>query len=331
MMKKNSILCVAVASVISIGMLSACGKTADTEQKHRDVEAIEDSSETIDAAENTTESGEDITEETSFGLQDFEGFYSRTETEEMEGFEITTTYGYQFNGDGTGTCYGQDVVDITWNETEIHFADYTAPFVMEPGKLTVDGIEYEKIGGKLITPNPYEFDEDNIENGNYNIYLDENGILETDGKYTLRAEIYTEDTYDIVDIGTMAEGDVIYINGGLVPVNTIGQNDFGTIEINGGIENGGSALRPIDESNCYVYAGMDMEVSFTRRGIVDIGVIDDVKLFDNRDPFEEKEYAGSDAIAALKEIVKEYPLICYDGLITVENGEIVEIRRMYRP
>lgn len=306
----EKIILATVTSVVSIGMLSACGNAAGTEQKTENI---------------------DVAEENSFGLQDYEGFYCRTETEEMEGYEITYTYGYQFNGDGTGVCYGQDVVDITWNVTEIHFPDNTVSYVMEPGKLTVEGIVYDKIGGKLITPNPCVVDEDNIEDGSYYVYIDENGIDEVDGKYTIRAEIYTEDTYDIADIGSMAVGDVIYINGRLLPVNSIEQTDFGITNINGGIEEGGSALRSIDESNCYVYVGMDMDGSYSRQGIISAAVSDSVKLIDNHDPTDEKEYSGSDAVSALKEIVKEYPLTCYDGMIRVENDEIVEIRRMYRP
>ena len=105
----------------------------------------------------------ETTEDTAFGLQDFEGFYCMTSTEEIDGFEVTYTTGYQFNGDGTGMCYAQDVVPFTWNETEIHFGDNTENFVMEPGKLTVGDITYDKIDGKLITPNPCVVDVDNIE------------------------------------------------------------------------------------------------------------------------------------------------------------------------
>lgn len=320
-MKKKVILGVAVASVASMGMLTACGNVAVSEQKNENVEV----------AENITENDEAIIEENSFGLKDFEGFYCKTETEEIEDYEVTHTYGYQFNGDGTGVYYGQDVVEITWNETEIHFADSTESFKMEPGKLTVSDIVYDKISGNFITPNPCEVDVDNIENGIYYVYVDESGINENDGKYEIRAEIFTEDSYDIVDINRMAEGDVIYINGQLLPVNSIAKTDSGIIEINGGIENLGSALRAVDESNCFVYVGMDMERSYTRQGIASIAVSDNVKLIDSRNPAEEKEYTGSDAVSALKEIVKEYPLTCYDGLITVENSEIVEIHRMYRP
>lgn len=326
-MKNKTILGITIASVISIGMLSACGKAAATEQKNENTEVAENAAVT----ENIAEAVEEIAETPSFGLQDFEGFYCYSGTEEIEDYEVTYTYGYQFNGDGTGAYYGQDVIDITWNETEIHFPDYTESFVMEPGKLTVGDIVYDKIEGKFIAPNPCDVDAENIENGIYHAYIDEYGIEEADSDVTIRAEIFTEDSYDIVDINRMAKGDVIYINGQLLPVDSITQTDSGIININGGVEELGSALIAVDESNCFVYAGMDMERSYTRQGIADLTVSDDVKLTDKHDPSADKEYMGSDAVSALKEMVKEYPLTCYNCSIMVEDGAIVEITRLYTP
>lgn len=267
----------------------------------------------------------------SFGLKDYEGFYCRTDTEEIEDYEVTYTHGYQFNGDGTGVAYEQDVVDFTWNETELHFADNVESFVMEPGKLSIGGIVYDKIEGKLITPNPCYVDIDNIENGIFNAYIDEYEVDEADKNLSIRTEIYTEDSYDIVDVNRMSKGDVIYINGKLLPVYSISHTDSGLLEINGGVENNGSALIAVDESNCFVYAGVDMERSYTFQGTTSLVVSDDVKFIDKQDPSEDKEYTGSDAVLALTELIKEHPFTCYNCSIMVENGEIIEIDRLYMP
>lgn len=335
-MNKKYILVVTVASIISIGMLSACGNGAKAEQKNENTDVVENVTE---VAEDTTDNVEEIVEDTAdntvedvaFGLQDFEGLYCYTGTEEIEDYVVTYTYGYLFNGDGTGVSYGQDEVDITWNETEIHYADRTENFKMEPGKLTVGDIVYDKIKGNFIAPNPCDVDINNIENGIYHAYIDDYGINDGDDGLTISAEIFTEDSYDIVDINRMAEGDVIYINGVLLPVNTIDHTDSGIININGGVENNGSALIAVDESNCFVYAGIDMERSYTRHGVTSLSVSDDVKLIDKRDPSGDKEYTGSDAVSTLKDMVNEFPLFCHDCTILVENGEIVEINRLYRP
>lgn len=310
MFKKKLVLCVAVVSVIMAGILSACGKKSDTQEG---------------------KNADETKDESSFGLKDYEGLYCMTATDEIEGFEVTYTYGYLLNGDGTGVSFGQDDVDFTWNETEIIFADSTRSFAIESDKLTVDGVTYDKIEGNFIAPNKCNVDTDNIADGIYYAYIDKDGISESDGKVVVKAEIYTEDSYDIVDVNKMAKGDVIYINGRLLPVDSIEKTDWGVINVNGGIEEMGSALIADEESNCFVFAGMDMERSFTCHGISTLDISDDMKFIDNSEPSEVIENTGSDAVRALKAFVDKYPLTCYDAKITIEQGAIVEIYRMYRP
>lgn len=302
---KNIILSITIAFIISIGLLYGCGNVADVEQS----------------------------EETSLGLQDYEGLYCMTTTEKIDGyaFDMVCTYGYQFNGDGTGMYYGQDIVDFTWNETEIHFADCTENYAIESGKLTVNDVTYDKIEGNFIAPELCYVDVDNIDNGIYYVSIADSGISETDGKVIVNAEIYTVDSYDIVDVNRMAAGDVIYVDGELMPVETVDKLDSGAIEINGGIENMGCALRPEEESNCYVFFGMDDISSYTCKGIAELTLSDNVKLIDNSDPTEAKESTGSDVVPALKKLVENYPLSCYNCRIIVEEGAIVEINRMYTP
>lgn len=48
---------------------------------------------------------------------------------------------------------------------------------------------------------------------------------------------------------------------------------------------------------------MDVERSYTRQGISTLVINDNVELIDHSNPSEEKEYTGSDAISALKEMV----------------------------
>lgn len=319
-------------SIISIGMLSACGNIAIKEQKNEKSEVAEDiiADDNTEIIKNAAETEEPI-EETAFGLKDYEGLYCMTATDEIEGYEVTYTWGYQFNGDGTGMYYGQDNLELTWNETEIHCGGHTETFTMEPGKLTVNGLTYDKVEGNFITPNPCEVDVDNIENGIYNVYISEYGVNEDAGRLMLNAEICTVETFDIADINRMAEGDVIYIDGVLLPINSIDYTKWGIININGGIENFGSALVAEDESNCFVHAGIDLEKSYKSHGMANLPVSDDVKLINQRNLPDVKEYTGSEAISLFNEMVQEGPLYCDNCSIMVENGEIIEITRLYTP
>lgn len=332
MTKKRIIMAITVISIISMGMLTACGKTAIEEQKNENLEVAENiaDNEKTEVIENATEA-EESTEESSFGLKDYDGLYCMTATDEIEGYEVTYTWGYQFNGDGTGMYYGQDNLELTWNETEIHCGGHSETYTMEPGKLTVNGITYDKVNGNFITPNPCEVDVDNIENGIYHIYISDYGVNEDNGKLTLDVEINTVETFDIVDINGMAEGDVIFIDGLLLPINSIDYTDWGIININGGLENNGSALRADDESNCFVYAGMDLQKSYKSHGIANLPVSENVKLINQRNLPDVKEYTGSEAISLFKEMVHEGPLYCDNCSIMVENGEIIEITRLYTP
>lgn len=312
-------------AVLSAGMLAGCGQSGDV--------TGEDGLSTIheEIADPSVDTTVEPTDDTAFGLADYEGLYCTSVTESFDDFELTYTYGYLLNGDGTGVSYGQDIVDITWNETEIHMGDIVEGFSMEPGKLTINDVTYEKIDGNFIAPQPYYVDIDNVDNGYYNVTIDGSGISEADGKVTVRAEIFAEDTYDIVDVNFMAAGDVLYVNGQLMPVETVDKLDSGVIEVNGGIENNGCALRPEEESNCYVYFGMDDAMSYSRKGVAELTLSENAKLFDNSDPTEVKESEGRDVAPALQKLAENYALYCNSTRILVEDGEIVEINKFYTP
>jgi len=316
--------------VMMFGCLTACGA------KEKNVSASETDKDQNSNEKQVIEINKDSDNNQTFGLKDFEGFYYKTDTEEMDGYNVTYTYGYQFNGDGTGTYYGQDNIEITWNETEIHCADNVYNYDMEPGKLTVhmeQGFDevYEKLKGKFIKPNPYNIDVNNVSDGIYPAYFTSEDISEADGTYTITVTLFTEDTYDIVDIGQMASGDIILVDGQLFEVKTIDTSDTGFKDINGGIEEGGASLRSVEESNCYVYAGFNDMTTYTNQGRANIEVGNDVKLTDDSDPTASKEYTGAEAMNQLRILTDNYSISEYSCRLLVEGGEITEITRMYTP
>lgn len=334
-MKKR--LLIVLGLIMLAGTLVACGKKeqASAEPEVTELEDIEPVVTEPEATEEEDETSNVDDLGSSFGLKDFEGFYFHTYTENMDGYDVTYTYGYQFNGDGTGTFYAQDTVDITWNETEIHFDGYAYNYDMEPGKLTVHAddfdYEFEKAEGKVIKPNPYSVDVNNVPDGIYPASFISDDISDTDGKYKVSATIFTEDTYDIVDIGTMAEGDVLVVDGRLYVVNSINKLNSGLMDINGGIEEGGTSLISMEDSNCYVYSGFNDIRTYTNHGKADLELSNELKLTDNGDPAESKEYSGTEAIEQLKEIAKDYYISEHNLRIQIENGVVTEVNRYFMP
>jgi len=226
-------------------------------------------------------------------------------------------------------------VDITWNETEIHFDSSACNYDMEPGKLTVHGETgdkvYEKTAGKFVKPNPYNVDVNNMTDGIFPACILEGAIKDSDSGMTLYSQIFTEDTYDIVDIGQMSEGDILYVDGSLMEVKSVDTNSYGTKLINGGLDEGGTDLRPVEESNCYVYFGYNDITSYTSQGFADFKVNADVKFIDNSEPSEEKVYSGKEVKDAVNEFVANHGLNEYNCKVMFENGEVTEINVVFIP
>lgn len=326
-------------TVISAMVLGGCGNSNSGEV----VVATETATETENAPEKE-EAGTEKTEtaseqpETSaaFGLKDFEGFYYMTSIEEMNGFNFEHIYGYLFNGDGTGTFYGQDNIDITWNETEIHYADYSVNYEMEPDKLTVHeevgDMVYEKLSGNLIRPVPYKITADAVPDGTYPAEIMANSISDEDGKHILSVGIYAVDLYTSADLDLVSAGDIIYVDKEFVMVDSIESDSDGCKNINGGLGAGGATLVPAKNPDYYVFDGYDDVMSYTFYGFASLPLSSDVKFTDSSDLVEgEKVYTGDEIKTAIDEITAVYALDEYNCRIVVENGEVAEINRYYVP
>ena len=307
--------------------------TAGCGSDFSDTDAVADS----DAAVTETAALETAEEaaDGSFGLQDFEGFYFETVTEEMEGVTLSTIYGYELEGDGNGTFYGQDNIKITWNETEIHFPDSVLTYDMEPGKLIVHNNEgdvtYEKLEGSFIKPNDYDVDVTAPEDGTYPAEILSDSLAEIDGNLVINFGLYTEDTYDVVEVSQMAEGDMLYVDGRLLEVESAVENEYGGIDINGGMEGDGASLSADEESSCYRVFEVNDASAYTLQGQAALTISADAAYTDNCDPTVEKSYTGGDIKTALEADASEGGFTPYNCRITVTSGEITEISRIFTP
>ena len=153
-------------------------------------------------------------------------------------------------------------------------------------------------------------------------YVDDSGIMQ------MNLKIYTYDKYDMVDIATLKVGDILVRHTGEIEVISIEENAFGRISINGGLENDGFDLAT-DDSGIFYEIGFNDVKNWYQIGEATIRVSADFQGIDRAD-LELGEviiYPGDFLIGA----VTNYDFTPYNTTIRVEEGQIVEMLRVYTP
>ena len=153
-------------------------------------------------------------------------------------------------------------------------------------------------------------------------YVDDSGIMQ------MNLKIYTYDKYDMVDIANLKVGDTIRRQSGDVEVTSKEQSESGIVYINGGLEAGGFDLVTNDIGVFYEVGFNDVK-NWYEIGEATIRVSADFEGIDNADP-EQGEivlYPGSFLIGE----VTNYNFTPYNTTIRVEDGQIVEMNRVYIP
>ena len=184
------------------------------------------------------------------------------------------------------------------------------------------------VSGVTIYPLP-DYTMDNLSDAILSVSLEEGSAYVDDtGKMQMDLIIYTYDRYDMVDIATMKVGDTIATYHSEVEILSLTQDDYGTIHINGGLDENGMDL-VTDDSGVYYAIGYSDMKSWYQVGEATIRVSVDFVYYDNAD-LEQGEviyYPGSFLIGE----VTDYYFTPHNTTIRVENGQIVEMNRRYTP
>lgn len=153
-------------------------------------------------------------------------------------------------------------------------------------------------------------------------YVDDAGIMR------MNVKVYTYDRFDLVDIAGLKAGDTIVKHDAEVVVTSVERNDFGTVLINGGLENGGFDLFT-DDSGVYFELGFSDVKNWYEVGEVTLRVSADLEFRDNMDleQGEQIYYAGSFLVGE----VTDYHFTPHNTTIRTENGQIVSMERIYTP
>ena len=153
-------------------------------------------------------------------------------------------------------------------------------------------------------------------------YVDDTGIMQ------MKVKIYTYDRFDMVDIAELKVGDTIVTHDGDVKIISVERNYFGTILVNGGLENGGFDLFT-DDDGVYYEQGFSDTKNWYEVGEATLRVSADLVFQDNMDLEQGQQiyYAGSFLVGE----VTDYHFTPHNTTIRTENGQIVFMERIYTP
>ena len=158
--------------------------------------------------------------------------------------------------------------------------------------------------------------------GEGNTYVDE------DGHTQMELKIYTYDKYDMVDIAALKVGDTLVRYSGEVEVISIEENETGRICINGGLDNEGFDLTT-DDSGVFYETGFNDVKNWYETGEATIRVSTDFKGIDCADlDLGEVAIHPEDFMNGA---VRNYDFSPYNTTVRVENGQIVELNRVFTP
>ena len=180
-----------------------------------------------------------------------------------------------------------------------------------------------------VEPNPWQIDLKNPEDGIYPAAFKPTDLK--DGALTF--DLSTEDTYDIVDIGTLQVGDWIVVDGRYIQIATLEKEETAFININGGSQSPeGVVLCAYEEDNCFKVLGDDDYHTYTTHGSVTLPLSDAVTFSDtwniDADPVSRE---GLEAVTKAIAETDNDSFNEYNATVRVEGGKIVEINRYYTP
>ena len=182
----------------------------------------------------------------------------------------------------------------------------------------------------IISPLPETLDINALDNCTVAISLENGGVYVNDsGKMVMDVTVYSYELYDMVDIASLKENDVILRKKEEVKVTEIERLETGLVRINGGEENGGFDLVSND-STVYYESGMNDIKAYYELGSVTLPVSDEFEYVDESDlDADAKKYFAEDFLKDDSGI--EYNFSPNNTSIVIENGTIIKMNKTYMP
>ena len=172
---------------------------------------------------------------------------------------------------------------------------------------------------------PLESAESAVADGGYAVAFSAADLKKTEDGYTLTAEIYDYDRYEMEEIDNLKQGGRIQICQQPVAIGSITRED-GTVHINGGTKAGGVDL--VEDDGIYRTNGSDGQPLYYDLGSLTLPLSKDCTFEDQADLHGESEGAVYEYPKLLAAIEKSgEPFRAVDTVITVRMEQIVQIIR----
>ena len=188
----------------------------------------------------------------------------------------------------------------------------------------------EENNAKTVSPLPKTLDAENLDNCTVAVSLEKgDAYVNDEGKMMMDLTVYAYDLYDMVDIATLNENDVIVRLGEEVTVTELERLDSGLVRINGGEENGGFELISND-STVFFEIGMSDIKAYYEIGKATLPVSTEFVYTDASDLENEYvEYYAGDFL--LEEEIFEYNFNPNNTSVVIEDGKIIAMKKVYTP
>ena len=235
--------------------------------------------------------------------------------------------GFNLQKNSGNSMSGSFNVSDSWGEGALNFAalamnDSTGAMWLSN---SVDFENGSEPAAKTVAPQTAQVNVNALADGIYPVSFNPGDVLSgASGVFMNAVHIYSEDTYDLVDIGTLAAGDTVVVNGEEIPVNTV-ENSDGIVTVNGEV-----TFVPLGEdSNGYRVALAGDFATYTELGTTTLMLDPSAVLVESWDIGSDPVTVGYEDIAkALTESENTY-FNQYNTSVCVENGRVVEISRVY--
>lgn len=209
-------------------------------------------------------------------------------------------------------------------------APTTIPAEVPDAEPTAAPTDTPAPAAKTVAPLPITIDMNNLTDCTVAVSIEkEDLLLDNTGARVLPVTVYTYDLYDMVDIAMLAPGDTIILRGEEVLVTELVRTDYGSVQINGGLDVGGYELRT-DEHTVYYETGYSDVKTWFELGKAALPVSKDFVFTDNADPESGTQTFTLEDLFTDK-VKHIYGFSPYNTRIVIEGGVVTQMERIYTP